>query len=260
MSQEIDESSLKKVSGEWIQKSPRESSDLDSLKNLALSTIPNLGPQWNNHTGTFLSRQSLSRILYLDLLYREMLGTPGIILEFGVQWGSTLAQILNLRGIYEPYNHSRTIVGFDTFGGFSSVESEDDGYSSIGDYATSPNYEKTLEEVLRIHEHNSPISHIRKFELVKGDVSETVPKWIEDNQHAIVSMALFDLDLYKPTRDALEAIVPRLVKGSVLVFDELNAKHFPGETVAVREMLELRNLKLNHYPHQPNCAWVIWDN
>jgi hypothetical protein len=97
---------LKKVLGEWIQKSNSEIEDLDKLKNYALTTIPELGPQWNNHTGTFLSRQTLSRLLYLDHLYREMLGTPGVILEFGVQWGSTLAQILNLRGIYEPYNHS----------------------------------------------------------------------------------------------------------------------------------------------------------
>ena len=258
MIQQNNESVLKKVSGEWIQKSNSEIEDLDKLKNYALATIPELGPQWNNHTGTFLSRQTLSRLLYLDHLYREMLGTPGVILEFGVQWGSTLAQILNLRGIYEPYNHSRHIVGFDTFGGFANVASEDDDYSDIGDYSTSENYESKLEDILRIHEQNSPIPHIRKFDLVKGDVSKTVPKWVEDNQHAIVAMALFDLDVYQPTLDALEAILPRLVKGSILVFDELNAKHFPGETVAVREVLELHNLKLNHFAHQPNCSWVVY--
>lgn len=253
-----DESVLKKVSGEWIQKSISEIEDLDKLKHYALTSIPELGPQWNNHIGTFLSRQTLSRVLYLDHLYREMLGTPGVILEFGVQWGTTLAQILNLRGIYEPYNHSRHIVGFDTFGGFANVASEDEDFSNIGDYATSENYESKLEDVLRIHEQNSPIPHIRKFDLVKGDVSETVPKWIEENQHAIVAMALFDLDLYQPTLDALKAILPRLVKGSILVFDELNAKHFPGETLAVREVLGLGSLKLNHFPHQPNCSWVVW--
>ncbi len=149
-------------------------------------------------------------------------------------------------------------MGFDTFGGFANVATEDDEYSIIGDYSTSENYERKLEDILRIHEQNSPIPHIRKFDLVKGDASKTVPKWIEDNQHAIVAMALFDLDVYQPTFDALQAILPRLVKGSILVFDELNAKHFPGETVAVREVLQLHSLKLNHFPHQPNCSWVVW--
>jgi hypothetical protein len=252
------ESNLKKVSGEWVQKSNSEIEDLDELKQYALTMIREFGPTWNSHTGTFLSRQNLSRLLYLDHLYRKRLGTPGVILEFGVLWGATLAQILNLRGIYEPYNHSRNIVGFDSFAGFTNVASEDGGHSNIGDYATSENYETKLEDILRIHEQNSPIPHIRKFELVKGDVSETVPKWIEDNQHAIVAMALFDLDVYQPTLDALKAILPRLVKGSILVFDELNSQLFPGETVAVREVLELHSLKLNHFPHQPNCSWVVW--
>ena len=43
---------------------------------------------------------------------------PGCILEFGVQWGAGLPQLISLRGIYEPYNYSRHIYGFDTFEGF----------------------------------------------------------------------------------------------------------------------------------------------
>jgi hypothetical protein len=51
-------------------------------------------------------------------------------------------------------------------------------------------------------------------------------------------MAIFDMDIYKPTKDVLEKIIPRLVKGSLLVFDELNFKAFPGETIAVNEVLD----------------------
>jgi len=76
------ESVLKKVSGEWIQESISEIEDLDKLKQYALIIIPELGPLWNNHIGTFLTRQTLSRLLYLDHFYREMLRTPDVILEF----------------------------------------------------------------------------------------------------------------------------------------------------------------------------------
>ena len=47
-------------------------------------------------------------------------------------------------------------------------------------------------------------------------------------------------------------------KGSVLIFDELNCKEFPGETEALNEVLGLNKIKLNHYPHQPSRAWAIW--
>ena len=67
-------------------------------------------------------------------------------------------------------------------------------------------------------------------------------------------MAIFDMDIYKPTKDALEAIKPKLTKGSVLVFDELNCPQFPGEMQALHEVFGIGNLKLQNYGHQPNSA------
>jgi hypothetical protein len=42
------------------------------------------------------------------------------------------------------------------------------------------------------------------------------------------------------------------------VFDELNCPHFPGETLAVLEVLGLNNLALRRHPHQPYCAWAVY--
>jgi hypothetical protein len=70
-------------------------------------------------------------------------------------------------------------------------------------------------------------------------------------------MAIFDMDLYKPTKDALNAVIPRLTKGSILVFDQLNHEKFPGETQAVMEVLGLNKLKLRRDPHQSYCAYTV---
>jgi hypothetical protein len=205
-----------------------------------------------------MKRQVLSRLLYQDQLYRSIINVPGVICEFGVHWGATIATLCNLRGIYEPYNHSRRIFGFDTFSGFVGVDEKDGGFSSDGDYSTSTGYEDELSTLLSLHESFSPIPQIQKFELVKGDVTETLPVWIEKNPHAIISMAIFDMDIYKPTRAALELILPRLTKGSLLVFDELNCPHFPGETEAVNEVLGLNNIRLQRTPLQPYCAFAVY--
>ena len=88
--------------------------------------------------------------------------------------------------------------------------------------------------------------------------SDTAQEWADTNLHAVVAMAIFDMDIYKPTKAALEAVLPRLTKGSVLVFDEFNDARFPGETQAVSDFLGLNNLRLRHYENQPNCAWAVW--
>ena len=64
-----------------------------------------------------------------------------------------------------------------------------------------------------------------------------MPTFLERNPHIIVSMAIFDMDIYAPTKRALELVMPRLTKGSLLVFDELNCRHFPGETQALHEVV-----------------------
>jgi hypothetical protein len=249
---------LTKIAGELTRQSSDEQVRNQQLLDIASSLLPNYGNQWNMHSLVTLKRQSLSRLIYYIELYKKIIEIPGVICEFGVQWGSTLAQLINLRGIYEPFNHSRTIFGFDTFEGFPVINEKDGGFSNIGDYAITKDYEKTLDKILTLHESFSPIPHLKKFELVKGDASLTIDRWLENNPSSIVAMAIFDMDIYKPTKDVLEKIVPRLTKGSVLVFDELNCPHFPGETLALDEVIGLNKLSLRRFPHQPYCAWAVF--
>jgi hypothetical protein len=208
-----------------------------------------------NNLGLFISRQSWSRMLFMNELYQQILEVPGVMMEFGVRWGQNLALFANLRGIYEPFNHTRKIIGFDTFEGFPSVDPRDGSASVVveGSHSVTPDYEDYLAEVLDYHESESPISHLRKYELVKGDVTETLPTYLEEHPETVIAFAYFDLDIYEPTRAGLEAIKPRLTRGSVVAFDELNHPEFPGETTAVMEVLgldriRLRRSRLNTFP------------
>src|SRR3974390_2594986 len=73
----------------------------------------------------FSKRQELTKILFFDRIYQQILDIHGIIMEFGVRWGQNLATLTNLRGIHEPYNYSRKIIGFDTFSGFTQILQQD---------------------------------------------------------------------------------------------------------------------------------------
>lgn len=249
---------MKKRGNEYAVRSDKEQDVNQQLLEVYASLLPQFGANWHRHSLVGVKVEALARVLYYQHLYEKILSVPGVICEFGVQWGATMVELINLRSIFEPFNHSRTIYGFDTFQGFPSLSEHDGGYSSIGDYSSTEDYKSTLEKLLSLHEAAAPLSHVRKFDLIEGDVSTTFDAWLENNPHIIISMAIFDMDLYQPTLDVLKRIVPRLTKGSLLVFDELNCPNFPGETLAVREVLGTHNLSLQRLPYQPFSSWAVW--
>src|SRR5210317_110174 len=92
--------------------------------------------------GLYLSSKNLSRLLFFYEIYKKILYTHGVIAEFGVRWGQNLSLMSALRGIFEPFNRHRKIVGFDTFEGFSGV-CEKDGDKckcSDGSFGVPPQY------------------------------------------------------------------------------------------------------------------------
>lgn len=246
-------------SGERSHRSATETDQDARLLEIQQQLIGRFGPFWNSHQNVLLRRQSLSRLLYYSDLYKMILDVPGVICEFGVHWGATLSTLINLRGMFEPYNHSRHIYGFDTFAGFASVHDKDGAEHKEGHFAVSAGYEAVLEEILEIQESFNPVSHIRKFKLIKGDASKTCHTWLDENPHAIVSMLILDMDVYEPTLEVLQALRPRLTRGSLLVFDELSAPNWPGETLALQETFGLAGLRLRRHPHQPYCSFAVYE-
>lgn len=221
------------------------------------SPIPN--SELMDNLGVYLTRQNLSRMLFIQEIYQQILPVHGLIMEFGVRWGQNLSLFSNLRGIHEPFNYNRRIVGFDTFVGFPSVSAEDGARVSAGDYAVTGDYRDHLEQVLEFHQGNAPIPHKKKFELVQGDATQALPEFLKRQPETIVALAYFDFDIYAPTKACLEALLPHCTRGTVLAFDELNCPEFPGETTAVKEVLGLGKYALCRLPHSPLTSYLVID-
>lgn len=214
-----------------------------------------------SNLGLFLNSKNLSRILFMDHLYQQIVDVQGIIIEFGSRWGQNLAIFSALRGIYEPFNRHRKIVGFDTFKGFPSV-SEKDGESKLmkgGKLAVADNYPHYLTKVMELQEKDNPLSHIKKFDLRVGNAVVEIEKYLKDHPETIAALAYFDFDIYEPTKKCLEAIRPHLVKGSILGFDELNDPDSPGETLALKEVFTLNNLKLKRYRYASRVSYFVME-
>ena len=167
--------------------------------------------------GLYLRSTQLAKVLYSTNSTKELSHLPGIVVEFGVWWGANLALFESFRSVYEPYNWTRKVVGFDTLKGYPSIASKDgtSAYAKVGGYTVTEGYEEYLGRMLDAHEADNVMSHIKKYDLVKGDVLETVDGYFVDNPETIIALAYFDLALYEPTKKCLEAIRPHLMRGSI---------------------------------------------
>jgi len=211
---------------------------------------PIQGDEILQNLGLFLSSKNLSRILFMNHIYQQIVDVQGVVMEFGTRWGQNMALFSALRGIYEPFNRMRKIVGFDTFTGFPSISSIDSKNVPMireGGLACTENYAPYLEKVMEYQEQDNPLSHIKKYEIRVGDAIVEIDKYLKEYPETIVALAFFDFDVYEPTKKCLKAIRPHLVKGSILAFDELAVHDTPGETVALQEVFGLNNVKLKRY-------------
>ena len=197
----------------------------------------------------------------MNELYKRIVEVHGMIIEFGVRWGNNLALFESFRGIYEPFNHNRKIIGFDTFEGFPSVHEKDGTAQTIttGAYNVTEKYEEYLEEILAYHEQESPLAHITKHQLIKGDATIEVVKYFNEFPETIVAFAYFDFDLYEPTKKCLEVLQSHVTKGTVIGFDQLNDHDFPGETLALKEVFGLNTYKLRKSRYSSVQSYIVID-
>ena len=196
--------------------------------------------------------QTVSRIE----LFKKVMDIPGTIVECGVYKGNALMLFLQLSIALEPYAINRSIYGFDTFEGFSSISSEHDPGDINSDMFSDTNYE-LLKNAIEINDLVRPVSGIPRCELVKGDITKTVPKFVESHPDLVVAMLILDTDLYEPTKVALENFLPTMPKGGIVVLDEVCYRNFAGETKALKDVLYMNHVKLKRFPFDTSVGYFI---
>jgi hypothetical protein len=210
----------------------------------------------------YARRQKIARFLTQHEIFKKQIQIKGSVVECGVHHGSGIMAWAKISSTLEPYNYHRKVIGFDTFSGFPSVsaidnEGKDKKNSNKGDFSAGYDVFAELLEVIKEYDNNRFINHIEKIELVKGDATNTIPEYVKRNKHLVISLLFLDFDLYAPTVTALEHFLPRMPKGAVLAFDELNNSHWPGETVALLEKFNLNKYKIECFEYEPNVSFII---
>lgn len=208
----------------------------------------------------YVRRQSLARFLVQSELFRKQLTVKGSVVECGVHHGGGVMAWAKLSATLEPYNYHRKIVGFDTFEGFPSVSEEDTKRHPTvkkGMFAEDYDIKSELEDCIQEFDKNRFLGEIKKVELVKGNAVKKIPEFLTNNPHFLVSLLYLDFDIMEPTKIALQNFLPRMPKGSIIAFDELNNPDWPGETIAFLETMNISNHELKCFEFEPNISYIV---
>lgn len=144
----------------------------------------------------------------------------GLYLEFGVYSGKTINQIADLK-------KDRIIYGFDSFEGLP--ETWRSGFEAG----------KFLKDILPEVRDN--------VTLIKGWFDETLPSFIQEHNELCAFLHI-DCDLYSSSKTVLDYLAGRIVKGTIILFDEYF--NYPGwkhnEFKAFQEFISASELKYEY--------------
>lgn len=243
-------------------KSYATSQDLE-YKNKMIEHLKNIEDKSSiaNNFSKYARRQEITRFIARYEMFKLIQNVQGVILECGVYSGQGLFSWSHFSSILEPVGGVfRKVYGFDTFDGFPSVHEKDlignaDLNWKPGDLRCN-SYDELL-EAINLFDKNRFLSQFGKIELIKGDFMKTSDLFIKDNPHCLISLLYLDFDIYEPTKKAIELFLPRMPKGAILAFDEINHPLWPGETLALLETLNINNYEIKKFPYEINMSYIV---
>lgn len=208
----------------------------------------------------YVPRQTLTRFLVRNEIFKLILDKQGSIVELGVLDGGSLMTWAQLSSIYEHLNYQSRVIGFDAFNSEIELSEKDKIGSSLSMYDDNTmaidSYEDILESI-KVYDKNRFLGSINKVELVKGDATKTVPNYLKNNPETIVRLLYLDINLYGPTKIALEKFLPRMPKGSVIIFDEINDHGLPGESMAALEIFDLNKYEIKRFTYDTKISYLV---
>jgi hypothetical protein len=202
----------------------------------------------------FATRIQVTAMLSRIELFKMVMNIPGAIVECGVYRGNSLMLYLQLSLLLEPYAINRTIYGFDTFEGFRSITPGADP-GDINERLFSETSFAALARSIDLNDIIRPVNRIPRCELIRGDITQTVPKFVKDRPELCVAMLILDTDLYEPTKVALQHFLPLMPRGAIVVLDEVCYRNFAGETQALKEVLDLNKIELQRFPFDTSTGY-----
>ena len=196
-----------------------------------------------------------AKMVARTMFFNEVKDVPGDIVECGVYKGSGLLTWLKLKKTLSP-NAFKKIIGFDMFDSESLLNSlSGHDKETMSTLFSSRQFEyKNYDTVL----HKTILDagfDCSNFELIQGDISKTSEEFVTKRPGFKISLLYLDMDLEKPTYDALLHFWPRISKGGLVIFDEYGY-HQWSESKGADKFANENNLEIKMLNYNAPTAFI----
>jgi hypothetical protein len=193
----------------------------------------------------------ISKIIAHYELYKLTENIPGTIVECGIFKGASLVRFASFRDLFGNI-FSKKIIGFDIFDKFPEtnfaldVNARQNFIDNAGEESISK------EQLLHVLQHKNLE---RNIELIEGDITKTIPRYLEEHPELKISLLNLDTDIYEPAVVILEHLFPRITRGGIIILDDYGV--FPGETRAVDEYFADRKVSIEKFPFCMTPCYIV---
>lgn len=183
--------------------------------------------------------------------YQMVRRVPGAIVECGVFKGTSLTRFAMMRDLLDSTAAAK-IIGFDVFG---------DEYPHTAYQEDHAQRERWIREAGPRSISKAQLETIfgqlgvKNFELVAGDVTQTLPEYVREHPELRISLLNIDIDFVESTLCSLEQLYPRVMPGGVILLDNYGAFH--GDTVAVDSFFRDKRVAIKRFPFVSRPCYIV---
>ncbi len=200
----------------------------------------------------------LSKFIAHYEAYKATMHVPGSIVECGVFKGTSFVRFAMLRELLNNYSSAK-LIAFDVFSDeYPDTKYDEDkkyrdhwiktaGPSSIGT--------EQLEEVLSKQS-------IKNFELVKGDVLWTVPKYVKEHPGMKIALLNLDIDFVEPTYCVLEHFYDLVMPGGIILLDnyageDAGGNSLHGDTKGIDDFFKDKDVIIRKFQFAARPCYIV---
>lgn len=184
-------------------------------------------------------------------LYKMSHDIPGAIVECGVFKGVSLIRFAMFRELLST-STSKKIIGFDVFSEFPKTQFIQDKLERKKFMTEAGSKSIQKNDLLKILKKKRIEKNV---ELIKGDITKTVPAYTKNHPELKISLLNVDVDLYEPSVTILETLFPLVSKGGIVIFDDYGI--FAGETKAVDDYFNKSKVEIKKIPFSKTPSYFI---
>jgi hypothetical protein len=213
--------------------------------------LPNFHKPFDYENNFYLScdNSRIGKMITHYELFKLSSKSPGCIIECGVFKGISLIRFATFLKLLKKSN--RKIIAFDAFGKHptTNISTDHKRRKKLLSHGKEAISEKQLMNVLKQK------GLEKNIELIRGDITKTVPRYLKLNPKLKISLLNLDVDFYEPSITILKNFYPKLSKGGILMLDDYGV--WDGETMAVNEYFHSKKIKIRKFSFSQTPSYII---